>query len=62
MLQEADVGVAIAGDRAELVADFVVPNFKAVWRLLFVHGRWNYIRTTELILYFFYKNLLFALP
>ena len=33
-----------------------------LWRLLFVHGRWNYIRISEMILYFFYKNMLFTLP
>ena len=27
-----------------------------------VHGRWNYIRISEMILYFFYKNMLFTLP
>jgi magnesium-transporting ATPase (P-type) len=30
--------------------------------MLFVHGRWNYIRISEMILYFFYKNMLFTLP
>lgn len=33
-----------------------------LWRLLFVHGRWNYIRISEMILYFFYKNMLFTIP
>ena len=33
-----------------------------LWRLLLVHGRWNYIRISEMILYFFYKNMLFTLP
>jgi magnesium-transporting ATPase (P-type) len=27
-----------------------------------VHGRLNYLRNAELILYFFYKNLVFTLP
>jgi len=27
-----------------------------------VHGRWNYIRIAEMILYFFYKNMLFTIP
>jgi len=27
-----------------------------------VHGRWAYIRNCELILYFFYKNIVFTLP
>lgn len=33
-----------------------------LWRLLFIHGRWNYIRISEMILYFFYKNMLFTIP
>ena len=33
-----------------------------LWRVLLVHGRWNYIRISEMILYFFYKNMLFTLP
>jgi len=27
-----------------------------------VHGRWSYLRLSEMILYFFYKNMLFTLP
>ena len=27
-----------------------------------MHGRWNYIRVSEMILYFFYKNMLFTVP
>jgi len=27
-----------------------------------VHGRWSYLRLSEMILYFFYKNILFTLP
>ena len=33
-----------------------------LWRLLLVHGRWNYMRISEMILYFFYKNMLFTIP
>ena len=27
-----------------------------------VHGRWNYVRISEMILYFFYKNIIFTMP
>ena len=27
-----------------------------------VHGRWCYIRNSEMILYFFYKNMIFSVP
>jgi len=33
-----------------------------LWRLILVHGRWNYTRIAEMILYFFYKNMLFTIP
>lgn len=42
--------------------DYALPEFRMLWRLLFVHGRWNYIRISEMILYFFYKNMLFTVP
>jgi len=29
---------------------------------MLVHGRWNYMRISEMILYFFYKNMLFTIP
>ena len=34
----------------------------ALRRLVFLHGRWNYIRISEMIMYFFYKNILFTIP
>jgi magnesium-transporting ATPase (P-type) len=42
--------------------DYALPEFRMLWRLLLVHGRWNYIRIAEMILYFFYKNMLFTVP
>ena len=65
MLLEADIGVAIIGDDGELAlsaCDFAVNEFKDLWKLLFVHGRWSYQRTTDMILYFFYKNIIINLP
>lgn len=43
-------------------SDYALPEFRMLWRLLLVHGRWNYIRIAEMILYFFYKNMLFTIP
>ena len=43
-------------------SDYALPEFRMLWRLLLVHGRWNYIRISEMILYFFYKNMLFTVP
>jgi magnesium-transporting ATPase (P-type) len=43
-------------------SDYALGEFRMLWRLLLVHGRWNYIRISDMILYFFYKNMLFTLP
>jgi magnesium-transporting ATPase (P-type) len=43
-------------------SDYAIPEFRMIWRLLFVHGRWNYIRISEMILYFTYKSILFTVP
>ena len=48
--------------RAVQSSDFALPEFQGLWRLLFVHGRWSYIRISEMILYFFYKNMIFTIP
>ena len=43
-------------------SDYALPEFRMLWRILLVHGRWNYIRISEMILYFFYKNMIFTIP
>ena len=48
--------------RAVQSSDYALVDFKSLWKLLFVHGRWDYIRNAEMILYFFYKNFIFAIP
>jgi phospholipid-translocating ATPase len=50
------------GLRAVQASDYAIGEFKSVWRLVLVHGRWSYIRISEMILYFFYKNIVFTLP
>jgi len=65
MIQEAHIGIGLYGNegmRAVQSSDFALPEFKALWKLLMVHGRWNYVRISEMILYFFYKNLIFTMP
>ncbi len=37
-------------------------EFKFLWRLLLHHGRLCYLRNAEMLLYFFYKNLVLTLP
>lgn len=65
MLQEADIGIGIYGQeglRAVQASDFAIGEFQCLWKLLLVHGRWCYIRIAEMILYFFYKNMVMTLP
>jgi magnesium-transporting ATPase (P-type) len=63
MILEADIGVGIFGNegmRAVASSDFAIVEFKHLRQLLFKHGRWNYIRMSELINYFFYKNYVYV--
>jgi P-type E1-E2 ATPase len=65
MILEAHVGVGIYGEegmQAVQASDFAVGEFQYLQRLLLIHGRWNYIRQSEMIQYFFYKNLVFTVP
>ena len=48
--------------RAVLSSDFALGQFQNIWNLLLVHGRWSYQRISDLILYFFYKNMIFTIP
>jgi phospholipid-transporting ATPase len=48
--------------QAVQTADFAIGEFQCLHKLLFVHGRQNYIRISNMILYFFYKNMLFTMP
>ncbi len=62
MIQEAHVGVGIMGKegtQAVRAADFAFGEFQYLQRLLTFHGRYNYLRFANLILFSFYKNLVF---
>lgn len=63
MIQEADVGVGIAGEegrQAVMSSDYAIGQFRFLSRLLLVHGRWDYKRLAEMIPNFFYKNVIFT--
>lgn len=65
MILEAHIGVGLYGEegiQAVQASDYALGEFRFLWELLLVHGRFNYIRQSEMILYFFYKNLVFTLP
>mmetsp|Transcript_100683 Transcript_100683/g.280417 ORF Transcript_100683/g.280417 Transcript_100683/m.280417 type:complete len:1445 (-) Transcript_100683:44-4378(-) len=59
MIQEAQVGVGIAGHEGRQAmnnADFSIGQFRFLQRLLFVHGRWNYRRVCKFTLFTFWRN------
>ena len=58
MIQEADIGVGIAGEegrQAVMSSDYAIGQFRFLQRLVLVHGRWSYRRLGETIANFFYK-------
>lgn len=44
-----------------LASDYSFSQFKFLQRLLFVHGRWSYLRMCKFLCYFFYKNFAFTM-
>jgi phospholipid-translocating ATPase len=63
MIQEADVGVGIAGvegRQAVMASDYGIGQFRFLERLVLVHGRWSYRRIAETIPNFFYKNMVWV--
>ncbi|KAK2627260.1 hypothetical protein QTJ16_003226 [Diplocarpon rosae] len=62
MITDAHVGIGISGKeglQAARIADYSIAQFRFLQRLLFVHGHWNYVRTSKYILATFWKELLF---
>jgi phospholipid-translocating ATPase len=63
MIQAADIGVGISGQegmQAVMASDYAISQFRFLSRLLLVHGRWSYLRTAEVTLLSFYKNIVFV--
>ncbi|KAK4230403.1 putative phospholipid-transporting ATPase DNF3 [Podospora fimiseda] len=64
MIQASHVGVGISGReglQAARVSDYAIAQFRFLQRLLFVHGRWNYLRIGKYILATFWKEVVFYL-
>lgn len=64
MIQEAHVGLGIVGRegrQAARCADYAFANFCMLKKVLLVHGYYYSQRLALLVLYFFYKNLVFML-
>eukprot|EP00658_Telonema_sp_P-2_P063865 TRINITY_DN5268_c0_g4_i3.p1 TRINITY_DN5268_c0_g4~~TRINITY_DN5268_c0_g4_i3.p1 ORF type:complete len:1137 (-),score=307.52 TRINITY_DN5268_c0_g4_i3:207-3617(-) len=65
MITSAHVGVGIAGLEglsAVNSSDYSIAQFRFLVPLLLWHGHNSYRRIAKLILYFFYKNIVFNLP
>jgi phospholipid-transporting ATPase len=63
MIMEAHIGVGLYGEegmQAVQASDYAIGEFRFLWELVLAHGHWHYIRQSEMILYFFYKNFLFT--
>lgn len=64
MIQSSHVGIGISGReglQAARISDYSIAQFRFLQKLLFVHGRWNYIRTGKYVLGTFWKEIMFYL-
>ncbi|GAO19599.1 hypothetical protein UVI_02031900 [Ustilaginoidea virens] len=64
MIQASHVGIGISGReglQASRISDYSIAQFRFLQQLLFVHGRWNYLRTGKYVLATFWKEVLFFL-
>ena len=65
MIREAHIGIGLSGNegtQAVQTSDYALCEFRHLWRLILVHGRLSYMRNCEMILYFFYKNIVMTFP
>lgn len=63
MIQEAHVGVGISGKegkQAVNASDFAIAQFRFLEPLILVHGRWDFLRLSTVVLFSFYKNAMMA--
>ena len=63
MIQEAHIGVGIKGEegvQAVNAADYAIAQFRFLSPLVIKHGRYNYIRMSNVICFMFYKNVLMS--
>ncbi|KAJ1650120.1 drs2 neo1 protein [Dispira simplex] len=64
MIQEAHVGIGIAGReglQAARSSDYSIGQFRFLQRLLLIHGRWSYVRLCRFVHGTFYKCFAFYL-
>eukprot|EP00049_Salpingoeca_infusionum_P001356 m.47587 g.47587 ORF g.47587 m.47587 type:complete len:1130 (-) comp10986_c0_seq5:1786-5175(-) len=63
MIKEAHIGVGISGlegRQAVLASDYAISQFEYLERLLLVHGHWSYVRMSNFLAWFFYKNFAYG--
>ncbi|KAM0756281.1 phospholipid-translocating P-type ATPase [Meredithblackwellia eburnea MCA 4105] len=61
MIQAADIGVGVAGEeglQAVNSSDYAIGQFRFLQRLLLVHGHFSYMRNSNMIVNFFYKEII----
>eukprot|EP00536_Pseudo-nitzschia_multiseries_P002375 jgi/Psemu1/251596/estExt_Genewise1Plus.C_310085 len=59
MIHAAHVGIGISGkegQQAVNASDFSIGQFRFLENLVLYHGRWDFLRTSMVVLYTFYKN------
>eukprot|EP00002_Diphylleia_rotans_P002255 TRINITY_DN1142_c0_g1_i3.p1 TRINITY_DN1142_c0_g1~~TRINITY_DN1142_c0_g1_i3.p1 ORF type:complete len:1128 (-),score=228.66 TRINITY_DN1142_c0_g1_i3:381-3764(-) len=64
MIKEAHIGVGISGQegmQAVMSSDYAIAQFRFLSPLLMIHGRWSYLRISQIVRYSFYKNICFTL-
>ncbi|TMW58374.1 hypothetical protein Poli38472_009933 [Pythium oligandrum] len=62
MIQSAHIGIGISGQegmQAVNSSDYALGQFRFLSTLLLTHGRWNYNRISALVVYTFYKNVVY---
>lgn len=65
MITSAHIGIGIRGvegRQASRASDYSISQFKCLKRLLLVHGRESYRKNSFIVVYNFYKNIIFVIP
>ncbi len=50
------------GSHAAMSSDYVLHRFNHLLWLIFVQGRYNYYRTSQVVFFSFYKNMVLPAP
>ena len=64
MIREADIGVGLSGKEGKHAAnnaDLSIAQFSFLRKVMFVHGRSNYVRSAKVFLYSIHKNMVITL-